>query len=206
MIGKVIGALVLVGLFGYWFAFHSGFIPFSLNPMQYMPNMHRGPALKPQRASPITPSGSSALVPPAGSIARGAHPYPYSKDTLASDVLAKANPLPKSREVLARGKKMYETHCIVCHGSLGMGDGTVVGPYPKPPILVSEKLENYADSQIFHVITRGQNIMYPYGHKVRVEDRWAIIHYVRALQLAYNPSPEDMSLFKEMVGKPKESK
>jgi len=206
MIARIIGALVLVGLFCYWFTFHSGFIPFAHNPMQYMPNMHRAVALKPERASPITASGSSALVPPAGSVARNAHPYPYSKDVAATDVPAKANPLPKTREVLMRGKKMYETHCIVCHGPAGMGDGSVVGPFPKPPLLVSEKLVKFADSQIFHVITRGQNTMYPYGHKVRVEDRWAIIHYVRALQLAYNPSAEDMSSFKEMVGKPQETK
>jgi len=174
--------------------------------MQYMPNMHRAVALKPERASPLTANGSSALTPPVGSIARDAHPYPYSREMAASDVPGKSNPLPKNREVLARGKLMYETHCIVCHGPAGMGDGSVVGPFPKPALLVSEKLEKFADSQIFHVITRGQNLMYPYAHKVRVEDRWAIVHYMRALQLAYNPKAEDISSFKETVGKPQETK
>jgi mono/diheme cytochrome c family protein len=123
----------------------------------------------------------------------------------AIDVPAAINPLPRTREVVERGKTMYETHCVMCHGLSGMGDGTVIGPFPKPPLLMSEKLVAYADSQIFHVITRGQNIMYPYGHKVRKEDRWAIVHYVRVLQRAYNPKPEDVDAYKKTVGDKKEN-
>lgn len=200
MMGRWFGSLVLIGVFTYWFIYHSGFFPYSHNPMQFMPNMHRTPALKTQRASSLSPTGSSSFVPPAGSVARGQIIYPYSKDVQAADVPARSNPLPKTREVLDRGKKMYESHCIVCHGASGMGDGPVIGPYPKPPLLMSDKLVAYADSQIFHVITRGQNIMWAYGHKVREEDRWAIVHYVRALQRAYNPTAEDLNEFKKTLG------
>ncbi len=204
MTAKVLGLGFLVAVFVYWFANHSGFIPYSHNPMQYMPNMHRTPVYKPQRASSLTDSGTSAMVPPAGSLARNADPYPYPREMLAADVPAKTNPLPKTREVVARGELMYQTHCQVCHGASGMGDGTVIGPFPKPPILMSDKLIGYADSQIFHVITQGQNIMMPYGHKVRANDRWAIVHYVRVLQRAYSPSAQDLQEFKSTIGNSKE--
>lgn len=202
---KIVAALILTTLFSYWFVKHSGFIPFSHNPMQYMPNMHRTPVYKPQRASSLSDSGTSALVPPAGAVARNAFPYPHPAEMAAADVPAQANPLPRTREVVERGRKMYETHCMVCHGASGMGDGSVIGPYPKPPLLMSDKLLAYADSQIFHVITRGQNIMMPYGHKVRTQDRWAIVHYVRVLQRAYNPKPEDLELFQQKIGNKKEN-
>ncbi|TVQ76424.1 MAG: cytochrome c [Bradymonadales bacterium] len=198
LVGSLVASLLLI----YWVVNHSGYFPYSQNPMQYMPDMHRTPVLKPQRASPLFEDGAASRQPPAGVVARagltGAN-YPYWDVVNAEDVSAFNNPLPATREVVMRGKELYDTHCYICHGATGMGDGPVVPPYPRPPVLVSPKLYEWADSQIYHVITVGQNQMYSYAKQVREQDRWKIVHYVRVLQLAYEPSEEDLEAFEERI-------
>ncbi len=133
-------------------------------------------------------NGAAMRTPPAGTLPRGYYPYTKDKYTPA-DVAGKGvqNPLPRSQEVLARGAKMYNTYCIVCHGSKGKGDGSVIPKFPMPPTLHSEKVRNWSDGSIYHVISAGQNLMPAYATQIDESDRWAIIHYVRALQLAVNP-------------------
>lgn len=198
----LIACVVVLAAGAYWARFHSGYFPYSHNPMQYMPDMHRTPVLTPQRSSPFFDDGTGARSIPEGVVARsgltGAN-YPYRDVLMANDVVRFNNPLPKTREIVLRGKELYETHCYVCHGAAGMGDGPVVPPFPKPPVLVSPKLYEWADSQIYHVITMGQNTMMSYAKQVREQDRWKIIHYVRVLQLAYEPSEEDIRAFEEQV-------
>lgn len=194
------GAIVLVVvLFAVWLVKHSGFFPYSHNPMQYMPNMHRTPVLIPQRGYSFFEDGSSVRVPPQGTIAATVSTYPYTKETLAADITKRANPLAATREVLARGKKQFMTYCVVCHGDAGYGNGLVVPPFPQPPSLQSDKIRGFADSQLFHIITVGQNSMGAYGPVIREDDRWAIIHYIRAMQRAENPSDEDLKAFDQVV-------
>lgn len=189
---KLLLILIAVGIFIYWLINHSGYFPYSHNPIQYMPNMHRSPAIRPQEKRP--------LAYPEGSISREEFIYPYDRDVPVEKVERKENPLPKTREVVERGQKMFNTHCIVCHGPLGLGDGFVVPPFAKPPSLQSERVREFADSQIFHIITVGQNTMMPYASQIRVEDRWAITHYIRVLHLSQNPSEEDLKAFDMFIG------
>lgn len=204
----VIFSFVLVGLGLYWFFSHSGYVPFSHNPMQYMPNMHHSQALKPQRDFALNPTGSGAFVPPKGTLARerGNHskpqpmPYKYDLRLRGESIPPEAgNPFEKTRANILRGKQIYGQYCVVCHGPKGLGNGNVVGPFPRPPALVTEKLEKWADNQIYHVIMAGQNQMYPYAHAIREEDRWKLIHYVRVLQKAYNPTENDLEAFDDFV-------
>jgi len=106
------------------------------------------------------------------------------------------NPLPRTEEILLAGQKTYNIYCIVCHGPKGLGDGTVVPKFPKPPSLQSEKIRDWADGRIYHVITTGQNLMPSYASQIKPEQRWAAIHYIRALQKAQNPTPEDVEAYK----------
>jgi len=186
----------------YWTVNHSGYFPYSHNPMQYMPDMHRTPVLKPQRAYSGFEDGAASQHPPAGTVARsgltGAE-YPFSHIEWAEDVEAFNNPLPRTREVVKRGQELYNTYCHVCHGATGMGDGPVVPPYPRPPVLVTQKLNDWADSQIYHVITVGQNSMMPYAKQIREQDRWKLVHFVRVLQLAYDPTEDDIEAFEERI-------
>ncbi|MEO1271087.1 MAG: c-type cytochrome [Myxococcota bacterium] len=111
------------------------------------------------------------------------------------------NPVPMTLKTLAQGKAMYETYCIVCHGPRGLGNGSVIGEgkyTQRPPSLASSKLRAYLDGQIFHVITNGQGSMSHYRSQVRPMERWAIVHYVRALQRAEYPRPADVKRFEQM--------
>ncbi len=151
----------------------------------YMPDMAYSPALKAQEVG-------ANRYPPAGTVPRGFQSYRYANETAEVAGKRLRNPLRRTSDVLVRGKAMYDTHCIVCHGPGGEGDGTIVPKFPRPPSLHSDKVRNWSDGAIFHVITIGQNLMPSYKAQVDPADRWAIIHYTRALQRAKNPTAEDL--------------
>lgn len=129
-------------------------------------------------------------TPPAGTVPRGFRPYTYPDlETAGRDL---KNPRTRTKAVLNQGKVLYNAYCIVCHGKSGEGDGSVVPKYPRPPSLVADKIRDYPDGSIFHVITMGQNLMPSYADRLDAEERWAVVHYVRALYRAKNPSKDDL--------------
>lgn len=156
----------------------------------YAPQMHYSPAIKAQE--------EGNALPVKGTVSRNQFNYPYKKDDTDENLSRAArefvNPLKRTKTVLVRGQTMYNTYCLVCHGQYGEGDGTIVPKYPRPPSLQSEKIQDWTDGRIFHNITVGQNLMMGYGSQVDVEDRWAIIHYIRVLQRAKNPTASDLKL------------
>jgi cytochrome c553 len=162
--------------------------------IQYAPHMANTPVLKPQRGYEGFANGASVLVPPEGTIPRGFKPYRIESAEEAEQKLV--NPLPITREVLLEGQKRYQISCYPCHGERGLGDGPVVPPYPIPKTLHSEQMRKWKDGHIFHVITKGQAVMPNYAQQISEKDRWAIVHYVRALQRAENPSAADVAVYK----------
>jgi mono/diheme cytochrome c family protein len=179
--------LIILALFAFW-----EFSPKSNLSREYMPDMYDSTNFKAQSEDKNSKDGAAARIPPTGTIPRGYQPYHYGPfDTLkAGEELI--NPLPRTKSVLGRGQKIFNTYCIVCHGPKGNGEGYIVPPYPRPPTLLSDKIRNYKDGSIFNVITNGQNIMPSYKTQIKAEDRWAVIHYVRALQRADRPTDEDI--------------
>ena len=149
----------------------------------YAPDMHFSVALKAQKEGSMRP-------PVEGTIPRGFRPYEITSIDEAGRTLK--NPLPRSKDVLKQGQKLFNVYCIVCHGKFGEGDGTVVPKFPRPPSLQSDKIRDYKDGQIFHVMTLGQNLMPSYADRVSEEERWSIVHYIRALYRAKHPTAEDM--------------
>lgn len=124
-------------------------------------------------------------------VAREATPYPFkNKPDLAK---ALANPLLVTADVLANGKDRYEIFCSVCHGLDGAGKGTLRGNHFTPPSLHSQKLrETFNDGQLFHLISDGQNVMPAYAKQLTPDERWAVVHYVRALQRSQAATAEDL--------------
>lgn len=97
-------------------------------------------------------------------------------------------PLPLTQELLDRGEDRYGIFCIVCHGPLGNGDGMVVRRgYPKPPTYHDDRLRNAPVGHFFDVMTNGWGKMNSYASQIPVADRWAIVAYIRALQVSQNP-------------------
>lgn len=163
--------------------------------MQYMPHMNTTPNLKAQRGYDGFGNGASVMMPPENTIARGHKPYRMESVEEAEAKLV--NPLPRTAGVLARGQKVYNTNCAVCHGDRGHGDGPVVDPFPIPKSLQSPDMLRWKDGHLFHVITKGQGVMPSYAQQIQPMDRWAVIHYVRALQRAENPTDEDVSIYRK---------
>jgi len=138
-------------------------------------------------------------LPVQGTIPRSYQRYPFEdrgnkiEDAQAVGLLLE-NPLRPGMEVLHRGQEVYEIFCIACHGSLGEGDGPVTGPdrFPAPPTLHSDQARGYSDGTLYHIITKGVGQMPAYAAQVEPDDRWKSIHYVRALQRAMNPEPQDL--------------
>jgi len=104
-----------------------------------------------------------------------------------------SNPLPISRETLARGRERFDIYCSPCHSIAGDGDGMVARRgFPHPPSYHTERLRNAPDAHFYSVITNGYGMMYSYADRVAPDDRWAIIAYIRALQLSQNARAGDV--------------
>ncbi len=89
------------------------------------------------------------------------------------------------RTALERGRERYNIFCSPCHARTGDGDGIIVQRgFTKPPSLHEQRLRDAPPGHFFHVITNGYGAMYSYASRISAADRWAIIAYIRALQLS----------------------
>ena len=97
-------------------------------------------------------------------------------------------PIPVTQELIDRGQDRYNIYCIVCHGPVGSGDGMVVRRgFPQPPTYHDDRLRNAPVGHFFDVITNGWGKMNSYASVLPAADRWAVVAYIRALQVSQNP-------------------
>jgi mono/diheme cytochrome c family protein len=90
-----------------------------------------------------------------------------------------------TKALLVRGRQRFDIYCAPCHGRSGDGAGMVVQRgFPAPPSYHTDRLRHAADSHFYQVISDGYGVMYPYADRVTPHDRWAIVAYIRALQLS----------------------
>ena len=153
-------------------------------------DMHDQPKYRGLRGSDFFANGQSARPLVANTVARG-H---LNEDRLLMTGKDGANlttvfPFPVTEQVMARGQERFNIYCSPCHGQTGMGDGMIVRRgFRRPPSFSEERLRNAAVGHFYDVITNGLGVMPDYQTQVPVNDRWAIVAYVRALQLsAYAP-------------------
>ncbi len=114
-----------------------------------------------------------------------------SGNTLVTDFSGKISdfPVPVTKELADRGEQRYKVFCIVCHGPVGNGDGMIVRRgFSKPPTYNDDRLRNAPVGHFFDVITNGQGKMNGYASQIPVADRWAIVAYIRTLQISQNPN------------------
>ena len=101
------------------------------------------------------------------------------------------NPRTRTSESINRGRFVYETYCLVCHGLKGEGNGPVSltggGPFPGIPSLVDPTRPKMTDGAIYGMVVEaqrmGRGLMPRYGDKIHGTDRWDVVNYVRSLQL-----------------------
>lgn len=184
-IGAIIGTAVITAVVSY---FTINYVLYDIQPFDWMWMQAR---INSQSKSDFFPNKSGMRPPVNGTVAKGFLPYEY-KGMPDSSVKLLANPLAVSKSVLERGQDRFNIYCSPCHGYFGEGDGRMKGLFPKPPTLHSVKVSEWADGNIYHVITNGQNVMPSYAEQVSRDDRWAIIHYIRALQKSKNAKEEEL--------------
>ena len=148
--------------------------------------------ITPQQPSVFFKDGFSMRTPPEGTVMRDFLPYEY-KGLPDSMVRYLANPLPVTEKTMKDGQEKYDIYCSPCHGYRGEGDSRLKGQFPNPPSIHTDKVRDWSDGNLYHVISNGQNIMPSYASQISREDRWAIVHYMRALQRSQNATDEDVS-------------
>ncbi len=119
------------------------------------------------------------------------------KGTVARDDLARVEEAKQkpavTTQLLARGHEQFNIFCSPCHDRTGGGRGVIVQRgMPQPPSFHDTRLRDADDQHFFDVISKGYGAMYPYGDRVRPRDRWAIIAYIRALQLSQHAALSDV--------------
>lgn len=170
--------------------------------------MAEQPKYRPLKESGFFADGRSARLLVAGTVPHGTHrenPYLLAEMSGRQGQAVRSSdsgeeqrdinnlPVPLTPELLERGRERFNIYCSVCHGLAGYGDGMVVARgFSAPPSFHSEQVRNYPASHFFDVITRGFGAMPSYAGQIAPEDRWAIIAYVRALQLSQRAHLDDL--------------
>jgi mono/diheme cytochrome c family protein len=200
LIGAALGAAV-VGIAG----FRGGMS--RKPPIEIFPDMNRQLKLRPQEANAFFANGVSSQLLPPGTIARSepvqtanGPVYPFEDSPVntgrvtGTTNFVEMNPLPVTGELLQRGRERFDIYCAPCHGRLGDGNGITkkLGLMPAVANLHDQRIVVMTDGEIFNTITHGKSTMAAYGPLMPTQDRWAAIAYLRALQLSWLGSTNDL--------------
>ena len=145
------------------------------------------PRYDPLQRSDMFPDLLSARPVPEGTIPRSQTDPDELFDTgMKAGQLADEFPSPVTMELLERGRQRYDIYCTPCHDYVGTGNGMAArrGFKRFPPSFHNERLRTSPAGHFFDVITNGFGAMQPYANQLTVPDRWAIVAYIRALQLS----------------------
>lgn len=183
-------------------------------------DMDYQPKFKPQTVSTLFADGRADRLPVAGTVARGqlrddeglhrgvdtrgltptVRQGPQQASAEPAPAWGKEFPIAITDEAMKRGRQRFNIYCAPCHGLAGEGDGLVArraqelqqGTWVPPTSLHSEAVRSQPVGQLFHTITNGVRKMPAYGPQISVQDRWAIVLYLRALQRTQSADPEDV--------------
>jgi mono/diheme cytochrome c family protein len=123
----------------------------------------------------------------------GRQPFAAAALTMQFDGHVDTIPVEVSKQVLLRGQERFNIFCSHCHDRAGTGDGMIVRRgFARPPSLHIDRLRQAPPGYLFQVITRGHGAMPEHGSLVPVRDRWAVVAYIRALQLSRNARLDDV--------------
>ena len=168
-------------------------------PIELFPDMNRQPKLRPQTPDSFFEDGKSSRPPIAGTVAW--------EDTHFADIPMNTGrvpgttnfvdtiPVEVTAKLMARGQQRFNINCSPCHGEQGDGNGITkrIGAMLVVANLHDKRIVELRDGEIFNTITYGKSPnMGPYGANVTVEDRWAIVAYLRALQLSQLGTVDDV--------------
>jgi len=169
-----------------------------------VPDMDYQPKFLPQTANALFADGRAMRPPVEGTVARGQlHEDDHLYRGRAQDDWAGSIPFPVTKARIERGRDRFDIYCAVCHGAAGFGDGMIArraetlaelgkANWTPPTSLHEETVRERPDGHLFNTITNGIRNMPAYGSQISVEDRWAIVAYVRALQRSQSARISDV--------------
>jgi len=168
-------------------------------PIELFPDMDRQPKLRPQTVDGFFKDGLSSQPPIAGTIARGTPWQEIPENTgrvPGTTNFVATIPVPVTRELMVRGQERFNIHCAPCHGALGDGKG-ITTKFGMAVIAdlhdgATRKVPQQSDGEIFNTISNGKSLMQGYAANVSIQDRWAIVAFVRALQRSRLASLDDV--------------
>jgi hypothetical protein len=156
---------------------------------EFMPDMYRSPSYESNSGNGTFADSMTNRRPVDGTITyeqqvTAYHPYPYNNDDSGYVWAGRylKDPFPGSKEVLERGKYLYEKFCTHCHGATGEGDGLVGSKLPGPPPAYNGALKDLPEGKMFHTIQYGKGNMGSHASQLTPDERWKIIRYVQTLQ------------------------
>lgn len=165
-------------------------------------DMYDQPKYKPFAPSTMFSDGTSARPLPQNSVMHALGPFSgTSSGRIGEETVqrnqqaesAKRIPYPVTMQLLKRGQERFNIYCAPCHSPAGDGDGLIARRgFPHPPSYHIDRLRQADDRHFYDVITHGYGIMYPYADRVEPPDRWAIVAYIRALQLSQHAQAEKL--------------
>lgn len=150
-------------------------------------DMHDQPKYEALEKSRFFSDSRAARTPPANTVARGQlrEDSPFYSGFTPDDELVPTIPMEVTRDTLERGRETFNAFCAPCHDRAGTGRGMIVRRgFPQPPSYHQERLRNVPDGHFFDVMTSGFARMPSYASQIPVEDRWAVVAYIRVLQLS----------------------
>jgi mono/diheme cytochrome c family protein len=170
---------------------------------RHMQDMYDQPRYKPLAGSPMFADGGASRVPVEGT-------QPHARGNFAGtssgrigsddaarwerDLRATSDPYPSTLDRLHEGRERFDIYCAPCHSPVGDGDGLVVRKgFPAPQSLHSDRLRAVPDRYLFDVISNGYGIMYPYADRLAPDERWAVVEYIRALQLSQHAPLKELT-------------
>jgi mono/diheme cytochrome c family protein len=158
-------------------------------------DMYDQPRYEPLEASDFFDDGLASRPEVAGTIPRGYLELDtkYFRGKTDGEFVSEL-PVKLDEALLTRGQERFNIYCSMCHGRVGDGDGMIVRRgYRRPPSFHIERLRGLPVGHYFDVITNGSGAMPSYRHQVPVQDRWAIIAYIRALQVSQFAKVDDLT-------------
>lgn len=171
------------------------------------PDMEWQFKLRPQKPNGFFANGRSSQMHVAGTIPRSTPiqtasgpVFPYEDAPVNTGFITgttnfvEVNPLPITAALLKRGQQRFTINCSPCHGQLADGNGITkkINAMAVVGNLHDKRMVEMTDGELFYVITNGRNLMDGYGPNVTVPDRWAIVAYLRALQLSQLGTIDDL--------------
>ena len=168
-------------------------------------DMHDQPRFKPLAESDFYTDLRSARPPVEGTVARGQlHEDAYFYTGKLGDNPGDYMPFPVTEDILARGQQRYNIYCAPCHSRVGDGNGVIPSRgFPRrPPSYHTDRLRKAPLGYLFDVMTNGFGSMPDYASQIAPRDRWAIVAYLRALQLSQGASAADVPAGQKVPSEP----